>query len=34
MTSAPAVVSWGPDRIDVFYRGGDNALWHRAWNGS
>ena len=34
MTTAPAAVSWGPNRIDVFYRGGDNALWHRAWNGS
>jgi hypothetical protein len=26
-------VSWGSNRIDVFARGGDNALWHRWWNG-
>jgi hypothetical protein len=28
-TSAPAVCSWGPTRLDVFGRGEDNALWHR-----
>ncbi|HSH62236.1 MAG TPA: hypothetical protein VK988_21830 [Acidimicrobiales bacterium] len=34
VTSDPAVVSRGPDNLDVFVRGGDNALWHQAWNGS
>jgi len=34
LTSPPAVVSWGPDRLDIFARGGDNAVWHQAWNGS
>lgn len=29
LTSAPAVVSSGTDRIDCFYRGTDNTLWHR-----
>jgi len=28
LTSEPAAVSWGPNRIDVFARGTDNALWH------
>jgi hypothetical protein len=28
-TSAPAVCSWGPARLDVFGRGPDNALWHK-----
>jgi Repeat of unknown function (DUF346) len=28
-TSAPAVCSWGPGRLDVFGRGEDNALWHK-----
>ena len=31
---APAVASWGPNRLDVFARGLDDALWHNAWNGS
>ncbi len=26
----PDVSSWGPDRLDVFVRGLDNGLWHRA----
>jgi uncharacterized delta-60 repeat protein len=26
---APEVVAWGPGRLDVFVRGGDNQLWHR-----
>jgi hypothetical protein len=33
-TASPAVASWGPNRLDVFGRGGDNALWHDAWNGT
>jgi S-layer homology domain len=33
VASAPAAVSWGVDRIDLFVRGG-NALWHKWWNGS
>jgi hypothetical protein len=27
-------VCWGPDRIDVFAKGTDNALWHRWWDGN
>jgi hypothetical protein len=30
----PTVVSWGPNRIDIFVKGTDNALWHKAWDGS
>jgi len=31
VVGAPAAVSWGnsPDRVDVFGRGSDNALWHK-----
>lgn len=29
MTSAPVVVSYIPEHLDVFYKGHDNALWHR-----
>jgi hypothetical protein len=28
MNEAPAVSSWGPDRVDLFVRGLDYALWH------
>jgi IPT/TIG domain len=31
-SSEPGAVSWGRDRIDVFVRGTDSALWHRWWN--
>ena len=31
--SAPAAVSWGPNRIDCFVIGTDNATWHRWWDG-
>ncbi|MDD7942985.1 hypothetical protein PHK61_31740, partial [Actinomycetospora lutea] len=31
LTSEPAAVSWRSDRIDVFVRGTDNALWHKWW---
>ena len=34
MTSSPCAVSWGYNRIDVFGRGTDNALWHKWWDGS
>jgi hypothetical protein len=27
-----AAVSWGDGRIDLFWRGDDGALWHRAWS--
>lgn len=27
--SGPSVSSWGPQRLDVFVRGTDNAVWHR-----
>ena len=29
INSPPSVVSWEPDRIDIFARGLDNRLWHR-----
>jgi hypothetical protein len=27
------VSSWGPDRLDLFRKGDDNALEHRSWDG-
>jgi len=33
-TVAPATVSWGPNRIDVFGRGSDGAIYHNYWDGS
>jgi Repeat of unknown function (DUF346) len=32
--SSPAVASWGANRLDVFVRGTDNAIWHAWWDGS
>lgn len=34
LVSDPDVAAWGVNRLDVFGRGRDNALWHRAWNGT
>ena len=34
LTSAPVAVSWGPNRLDVFAMGSDNAVWHRAYDGA
>ncbi len=34
MTSAPAAVSWGLNRIDTFVKGTDNAMYHKWWDGS
>ena len=31
LTSAPAASSWAANRLDVFVRGTDNALWHKWW---
>jgi Astacin (Peptidase family M12A)/Repeat of unknown function (DUF346) len=33
LTSDPAAVSWGLNRIDVFVRGGDNQLYHKWLSG-
>jgi hypothetical protein len=33
LIGAPRSVSWGPNRIDVFGVGTDNALFHMAWDG-
>jgi hypothetical protein len=33
-TLSPAVVSWGPDRIDLFGRGSDGAIYHNYWDGT
>ncbi|MFL5628001.1 MAG: protein kinase domain-containing protein [Ktedonobacteraceae bacterium] len=30
----PAVTSSGPNTLDLFIRGGDNALWHKHYDGS
>lgn len=32
--AAPDAASWGMDRIDVFVRGRDNALWQKTWDGT
>ncbi len=34
LTSGPDAASWGEGRLDTFVRGGDNALWHKAWDGT
>lgn len=34
LTSAPAVCSWGPSRLDVFARGADGGLMHNWFDGS
>ncbi|WP_245732727.1 hypothetical protein [Salinibacillus kushneri] len=33
LASAPSVSSWQNNRLDVFARGTDNALYHIWWNG-
>jgi hypothetical protein len=33
LTSAPAAVSWGQNRIDTFARGGNGHMWHKWWDG-
>ena len=33
LTSAPAVASWGLNRLDVFARGPEKQLLHKRWNG-
>jgi hypothetical protein len=32
--SGPAVSSWGANRLDLFVRGADNAIWHAWWDGT
>ena len=32
--SGPAVTSWGPNRLDTFYRGTDGGLYHQYTNGA
>lgn len=34
LTSGPGSSSWGPNRLDVFVKGSDNAMYHKWWNGS
>ena len=34
LLSPPLGVCWGPDRIDIFAVGTDNAMWHRWWDGN
>ena len=31
--SAPAAVSWGPNRIDTFAIGTNSRLYHKWWDG-
>src|SRR5438445_6390906 len=31
LVTRPTAVSWGPGRIDVFVRGTDAHLWHKAY---
>jgi hypothetical protein len=33
LTSGPAVSSSGPNRLDIFVRGSDNAVWHTWFDG-
>jgi hypothetical protein len=32
-TDGLIAVSWGPNRIDIFWRSANNTLVHRSWNG-
>jgi hypothetical protein len=34
LTSGPAAASWAEDRLDVFVKGTDNAVWHLWWDGA
>src|SRR5438105_2287716 len=34
LSSAPAAAAWSQNRVDVFARGTDNAIWHSYWDGS
>ena len=34
ITSDPDAASWATGHLDAFARGQDNAIWHRAWNGT
>ena len=34
ITEGPAAASWAANRLDVFAKGGDNALYHKWWDGS
>jgi outer membrane protein assembly factor BamB len=34
LTSGPDAASWSANRLDVFVRGTDNALYHRGWPGT
>src|SRR6202035_3085363 len=34
ISEAPTAVSWGENRLDLFARGTDNAVWHKWWDGS
>jgi hypothetical protein len=32
--SPPTVVSWGPNRFDIFGLGTDNQMYYKAWLGN
>jgi hypothetical protein len=33
LTSGPGACTWGPGRVDIFYRGQNDHLWHRWFDG-
>ncbi len=33
-TNPLSAAAWGPNRLDVFGLGQDNAIWHTAWDGN
>jgi hypothetical protein len=33
LTTAPAACTWAPGRVDIFYRGQNDHLWHRWFDG-
>ena len=34
IVGVPAIVSWGPERMDVFVQGTDNGLYTKSWDGT
>jgi len=34
ITESPVAVSWSADRLDLFVRGTDGAVWHKWWDDS
>jgi hypothetical protein len=34
VVGAPLAVAWGPNRLDLFVRGTDGGVYHKAWKGT